>query len=196
VIEVQFDGLGFRTSFNRIYGALSFQQMDTSDTSPASVDGTSTIAPPRAASPAPSATPSTRSSLTGTSRTTSRLPASTGEMLTNRELRQRESTKILFDDAVQKVARLYAAELQSLGEDYRLVGQQCLVAREQYAQMSEDAQELIGKTHELNQAVAKVPAFLDQIDTLDKEVAHLEAVRGELGEYIKKLENYAKKLSR
>lgn len=101
-----------------------------------------------------------------------------------------------MDDAIAKVARLYAAELLSLSEDYRLVGNQCGVVRERYAKMSEDSQDLLGRTHELTEAYEKVPAFLDQIDALDREVAYLEAVGVEIGEYTKKLEAYAKKLGK
>ncbi|KAI9002483.1 hypothetical protein DFJ74DRAFT_647392 [Hyaloraphidium curvatum] len=121
---------------------------------------------------------------------------SAADLLRNPEARQREHARILLSDAAAKTARLYAAEMLALGEDYRLLQRQCLLARDKYAGMGQAVRTALEGTHALHASLDAVPEFLKQVDALDAEVAYLESVAAELGEYTKKLEAYAKKVGR
>ena len=108
----------------------------------------------------------------------------------------KDDLQILCNDMFSKIAIYINGEVDSTIEDYKLIEKMNIAAMGKYDSMYEMAKATGDHLHTLNQKFEDLQPYLDQIETIERNVSLLEQTAYKLDAYSKRLEERFKRLDK
>ncbi|KAI1311598.1 biogenesis of lysosome- organelles complex 1 subunit 2 [Mortierella claussenii] len=112
-----------------------------------------------------------------------------------RHLSQEHVTRT-SQEMFKKMAEYVKSEMLTTGEDYKLLENMNIMAKERYSELAGVAQELMMEVGKLRTTYSDFESYLDRIDEISQQADMISNIATELDEYTKSLETRLKRVSK